>query len=586
MKRDKSLLKRFVTYYKPHRKLFILDMVCATTVAVIDLLFPMLTRLALNDFLPDVSEKALRPFIIFIGALVILYVFRTAIQYIVDFYGHVLGIRMEYDMRKELFGHLQKLSFKFYDENRTGKLMSRMVNDLNEMTELAHHGPEDLFISLIMLIGSFFAMIFIEWRLALCVYAFIPALIYIAIKRRTKMSRSFKEVRKKIAGVNAELESSLSGIRVSKAFANENYEIEKFDVGNMKFRGSKDEAYKNMAIFMSAMGFLTNILNVIVIGVGGYLIYKGNMNYADLIAFTLYVNAFLVPIRKLTQFVQQFESGMTGFERFIEIMEVKPDITDHVKAVELKDVNGNIVFDSVSFSYNHSEKILEKIDLKVQHGKTLALVGPSGGGKTTLCHLIPRFYEISDGSISIDGVDIRQIKLDSLRNHIGLVSQDVFLFAGSIRENILYGGLNASEDEMIEAAKKAQIHEFISGLEEGYNTNIGERGVRLSGGQKQRISIARVFLKNPEILILDEATSALDNETEVLIQKALEELSKGRTTIVIAHRLSTIKNADQIVVITESGVEEQGTHEELLAKNRLYTKLYQAQFKGYIPDEL
>lgn len=582
----KPLIKRFAGYYKPHLSLFILDMICATTVAVIDLVFPMFTRSILKNYIPNLGDMndGLRTFILIIGGLVLLYGIRTGVQFIVDFYGHILGVRMEYDMRKELFAHLQKLSFKFYDENRTGKLMSRMINDLNEMTELAHHGPEDLFISLVMLIGSFFAMLFIEWRLALSVYVFIPLLIYAAINRRTKMSRSFRDVKKKIAGVNADLESSLSGIRVSKAFANESYEIEKFDKGNVKFRGSKDEAYRNMAVFMSVMGFLTNILNVVVIGVGGYLIYLGQMDYADLIAFTLYVNAFLVPIRKLTQFVQQFESGMTGFERFVEIMDVEPEIKDAKNAVDLKAVKGQIAFKDVDFSYNHEESVLKGIDLKIDEGKTMALVGPSGGGKTTLCHLIPRFYDIQGGSITIDGFDIRQVKMTSLRENIGLVSQDVFLFAGTIRENILYGRIDADEDAMIQAAKNARIHDFVMSLENGYDTYIGERGIRLSGGQKQRISIARVFLKNPKILILDEATSALDNETEVLIQKALEVLSKGRTTIVIAHRLSTIKNADEIVVISEEGIIEQGAHETLLAKEGLYAKLYHAQFKGYIPD--
>ncbi len=582
----KTLFKRFASYYKPHLSLFMLDMFCATTVAVIDLVFPMITRGILKDFIPNIGNTSggLRTFLLIIIGLVILYGIRTGVQFIVDFYGHILGVRMEYDMRKELFAHLQKLSFKFYDENRTGKLMSRMINDLNEMTELAHHGPEDLFISLVMLVGAFFAMLFIEWRLALSIYFFIPLLIYAAINRRTKMSRSFREVKKKIAGVNADLESSLSGIRVSKAFANEDYEIEKFDKGNMRFRGSKDEAYRNMAVFMSVMGYLTNILNVVVIGVGGYLIYLGQMDYADLIAFTLYVNAFLVPIRKLTQFVQQFESGMTGFERFVEIIDVEPEIKDVKNAIILEGVKGRISFNDVVFSYNHEEAVLKGIRLDIDEGKTMALVGPSGGGKTTLCHLIPRFYDVQKGSITIDGIDIRQVTMTSLRENIGLVSQDIFLFAGSIRENVLYGRIDASEEDMIRAAKNARIHDFIMSLEDGYDTYIGERGIRLSGGQKQRISIARVFLKNPKILILDEATSALDNETELLIQKALEVLSKGRTTIVIAHRLSTIKNADEIVVISEEGIIEQGDHETLLAMNKVYANLYRAQFKGYIPD--
>ncbi len=583
-----GVLKRFIAYYKPHKKLFLLDMFCAFLIAGIDLIFPMLTRKALQDYLPDMAQanSDFRFYLIFVGALILLYVVRTVFQYIVDFYGHILGVRMEYDMRKELFAHLQKLSFKFYDKTRTGHIMSRMINDLNEMTELAHHGPEDLFISIIMLVGSFFALIIIEWRLALSVYIFIPILIVFAIKRRTKMSRSFKAVKEKIAGVNANLESSLSGIRVAQSFTNEDYEIDKFDEGNLTFRGAKDYAYKNMAIFLSGMGFLTNILNVVVLGVGGYFIYIGDMDYADLIAFTLYVNSFLQPVRRLTQFVQQFESGMTGFERFIEILDEEPEIADRPGAIDLEDVTGHIEFKDVSFSYNNHEKILQNIDLTIEAGKTFALVGPSGGGKTTLCHLIPRFYEIDKGALLLDHKDIRDIKMASLRGHIGLVSQDVFLFAGTIRENILYGRITATEDEMIEAAKNAKIHDFIMNLPKGYDTNIGERGIRLSGGQKQRISIARVFLKNPKILILDEATSALDNTTEQMIQEALDKLSKGRTTIVIAHRLSTIQNADQIVVITEDGIVEKGTHSELIDNKKLYAKLYQAQFKGYLPDSI
>ncbi len=586
--RESSNLKRFATYYKPHMGLFILDMVCALLIAGIDLAFPMLTRQAINGFLPSIGSGTgeFRPYLVFIIALVGLYIFRTGLQFIVDFYGHMLGIRMEYEMRKELFGHLQKLSFKFYDKTRTGHIMSRMMNDLNEMTELAHHGPEDLFLSTIMLAGSFILLLFIEWRLALSVYIFVPLLIWFAIKRRGKMSASFKEVKQKIAGVNADLESSISGIRVSKAFTNEDYEIEKFDSGNLIFRSSKDEAYRNMAVFMSGMSFMTNILNVIVLGVGGFFIYRGEMGYGDLTAFILYVNNFLVPVRRLTQFVQQYEAGMTGFERFLEIIDEEPDIKDRKNAVTLKNVKGAIEFDQVSFGYDDDEKVLDHISLKVPVGKTLALVGPSGGGKTTLCHLIPRFYEVTGGSIRLDGKDIRDIKMSDLRGHIGLVSQDVFLFAGTIRENIQYGRRDATEGDIIEAAKNAQIHDFIMSLPGGYDTNIGERGIRLSGGQKQRISIARVFLKDPAILILDEATSALDNETEILIQQALEQLSKGRTSLVIAHRLSTIKNAHEIVVINEEGIVEQGRHEVLLEEGGIYANLYKAQFKGYIPDKL
>lgn len=575
----------FMNYYKPHWKLFMIDMICATLMVSVDLAFPMLSRLVLNDYLP--TEVAhLSTFFLFIGFFVLIFVIRTGLQFVVDYWGHILGVRMEYDMRKDLFAHLQKLSFKYYDKTRTGHIMSRMVNDLNEMSELAHHGPEDLFLSAMMLTGSFFLMLSINWKLALAVYLFIPLLVIFAIKQRQKMSNGFKAVKQNLAGINAELESSISGIRVAKSFANELHEINKFDKNNNLFRVAKNGAYFNMAIFMSGIFLITSVLNIVVLGVGGYLIYLGEMNYADLIAFTLYVNAFLVPIRRLTGFVQQYESGMAGFERFIEIMSIEPEIKDVKHAVELNNPKGDIRFENVSFSYNNHETVLQDIDLEVTPGHTLALVGPSGGGKTTMCHLIPRFYEVDSGRITIDGTDIKEIKMTSLRRNIGLVSQDVFLFAGTIRDNILYGRPGASEEAMIEAAKNAEIHDFIEGLEEGYDTLVGERGIRLSGGQKQRMSIARVFLKNPPILILDEATSALDNETEVKVQNALEKLASGRTTMVIAHRLSTVKNADEIVVITEDGIVEKGVHDKLLASDGIYSRLYKAQFKGYIPDEI
>jgi ATP-binding cassette subfamily B protein len=581
--KNKKILKRFISYYKPHKNLFILDMICAFLIAVIDLSVPMVSRHALKKY---VAESQFRLFFLAILFLLGLYIIRGIFQYIVDYWGHILGVRMEYDMRRDLFGHLQTLSFRYYDKTRTGHIMSRMINDLNEITELAHHGPEDLFLSLILLIGAFFAMLVMEWRLAIAVYIFIPFLLFFAIKQRTKMSKGFKDVKKKIANVNAQLESSISGIRVSKAFANEEYEMDKFTDGNNKFRKSKNTAYRNMAVFSVGMGFITRLLNLVVIGFGGYLVIKEQMTMMDLLAFVLYVNAFLQPIRRLTNFVQQFESGMTGFERFNEIMEINPLINDSISAKDLKEVEGNINFNKVTFSYNDNEKVLNDINLNIESGKTLALVGPSGGGKTTLCHLIPRFYEVDEGQITIDSINIKDIKVKSLRNNIGLVSQDVFLFAGTIKDNILYGNINASEEQIIKAAKNAEIHEFIMGLPDGYDTNVGERGIRLSGGQKQRISIARVFLKNPPILILDEATSALDNETEIKIQRALEKLSKGRTTLVIAHRLSTIKNADEIVVINEDGIVEKGTHDELLEQKGVYEKLYKAQFKGYIPDEI
>lgn len=582
-KSNKALLKRFIPYYKPHTNLLILDLACAFMLSAIDLAFPMLTKIALNDYLPDERFQA---FFTVVFALLVLFTFRTLFQYIIDYWGHILGVRIEYDLRKELFEHLQTLSFKFYDKTRTGHIMSRMINDLNEITEMAHHGPEDLFISIIMFLGSFGAMLYMNWKLAIAIYIMLPILILFAVKSRKKMNEGFRQVKIKLADVNAELESSISGVRVAKAFTNEIYEINKFNQNNEKFKFSKNDAYKSMSIFSSGVTFMTNLMYVVALGFGGYLIYIGDMTIVELLAFTLYINAFLTPIKRISGFTQQFEMGITGFERFVELMDTEPLIVDALEASTLKSVKGDIEFEKVTFSYNDHETVLSDISLLIPSGKTLALVGPSGGGKTTLCHLIPRFYDIDSGCITVDGTDIRSIKVGDLRRHIGRVSQDVFLFASNIRDNIMYGNVEATEEEMIKAAKSAEIHEFIMGLPEGYDTLVGERGLRLSGGQKQRISIARVFLKNPEILILDEATSALDNETEVKIQKALAKLSEGRTTLVIAHRLSTIQNADEIVVISEEGIVEQGNHEQLILNGALYEKLYHAQFKGYIPDEL
>ncbi len=577
------MIKRFITYYRPHMKLFILDLVCAFSIAAIDLVFPMATELLIDDIIPNGKIRSL---LIIMGTLLVLYVLRAIFNYVVNYWGHVVGVRMEYSMRKDLFSHLQTLPFSFYDNTRTGHIMSRIVNDLREIAELAHHGPEDIFLSFVMLIGSFIILIRVEWRLTLIIFSCIPIMIWFALYKSRKMYTAFRTVKKKIANVNAQLENSISGIRVAKSFTNESFEIEKFDLGNEEFKASREFAFKSMAEFFTGIHFMLNILNVIVVGVGGIFVYKGIIVIGELVAFLLYVNFFMQPIRRLTQFAQQFQAGMTGFERFVEIMNVKPDIVDKEGAVDLEDVKGMIELKDVTFSYNDKESILSNINLSIESGKTLALVGPSGGGKTTLCHLIPRFYDVDNGKIVIDGVDIKDVTLKSLRKNIGLVQQDVFLFTGTIKDNIIYGRPDASDDEIIEAAKKANIHEFITTLPNGYNTYIGEKGIRLSGGQKQRISIARVFLKNPPILILDEATSALDNETEIKIQTALNELSKGRTTLVIAHRLSTIKNADEIVVLTDKGIQEKGNHDELIKRNGLYAKLYKAQFKGYIPDEV
>jgi len=577
------MLKKFISYYKPYWKLFALDMSCAFLIAAIDLAFPLITRQFINDIIPN---GKLRVFYIFIIALLVLAVIRAVLNYIIDYWGHMVGTRMERDMRRDLFEHLQTLSFDYFDNIKTGHIMSRIVNDLREISELAHHGPEDLFLSLVMLIGSFIILTTIEWRLTLIIYSFLPLLIWYATLKRKKMAGAFRSVRKRIANVNAQLENSISGIRVAKSFTNEEYEIEKFNEGNREFNSSREFAYKVMAEFFAGIFFLSNILNIITLSVGGFFVYRGYINIGDLVAYLLYINFFLQPIRKLTNFTQQFQDGMTGFERFVEIMKVKPSIVDNKDAVILKEIKGKIEFKNVAFKYSEEKFVLSNIDLAIMPGETMALVGPSGGGKTTLCQLIPRFYEVNGGEILVDGINIKDIKMKSLRENIGLVQQDIFLFTGSIKENILYGKPNSEDVEVEKAAKNANIHDFIMSLPEGYDSYIGEKGIKLSGGQKQRISLARAFLKNPAILILDEATSALDSETEIIIQQALEKLTVGRTVLVIAHRLSTIKNANQIVVLTDEGIKEKGNHDELIAKDGLYTKLYNAQFRGFIPDEI
>lgn len=577
------MFKKFIKYYRPHIKLFMLDMACAFLAAGADLFYPMISRRIIDDVIPNRQIDMLYKLSLF---LVILYLLKLLFNYTVEYWGHVVGVRMQYDMRKEVFSHLQELPFSYFDDNKTGHIMSRIVNDLMEVSELAHHGPEDLFISFVMILGSFAALCTIDWRLTIIVFAFVPIMFWFAIKKRVKMGNAFREVRKKVANVNAQLENSISGIRVAKSFTNEEYEMDKFDEGNNKFRESREFAYKAMAEFFSGIHFLIDILNVIVILAGGIFTYKNLITPGELVAYLLYINLFMQPVRRLTSFIEQYQTGMTGFERFIEIMEIEPDIKDNEGAEELKNIKGEIEFNNVTFNYDDKKSILSNMNLKVEAGKTLAFVGPSGGGKTTLCHLIPRFYEINEGDIFIDGKSIKNLTLKSLRKNIGMVQQEVFLFTGTIKENILYGNPDAKDEEVIEAAKNANIHEFIMNLPDGYDTYVGERGIKLSGGQKQRISIARVFLKNPPILILDEATSALDNATEIIIQQSLEKLSKDRTTIVVAHRLSTIKSADEIVVLTSNGVEERGPHEELLNNNGIYSKLYNAQFKGYIPDEI
>ena len=574
--KPQGAVKAFLSYFRPHKGLFALDIVCALFIAGIDLAFPLVTRYAMNSLLP---ESRYTVFFVVMGALVLAYVLRGVFDYIVAYWGHTLGVRMEADMRRDLFTHLQKLSFRFYDKHRTGQLMSRVTTDLFDITELAHHGPEDLFISVVTIIGAFIVMLTISWPLALVLIFLVPVGVLFMMMQRKRMLSASQKVKERTAGINAGLESSISGARVAKAFTNEAYEIDKFMESNEHFKKSKGEFYSAMGIFSSGMSFFTNLFNVAVIAVGGYLIMRREFDYIGLVTFTLYVGVFLQPIRRLTSLMEVLTSGIAGFKRFRELLSEKPDITDAPDAAELKDVRGAIEFDNVSFSYNDHTKVLSGLSLNIRAGRTLALVGPSGGGKTTLCHLIPRFYEATGGSIRIDGKDIKSVTLLSLRQNIGIVSQDVFLFAGSVKENIRYGRIDATDAEIIEAAKRAEIHDMIMDMEHGYDTQVGERGVRLSGGQKQRISIARIFLKNPPILILDEATSALDTITEAKIQQSFEELSRGRTTLVIAHRLSTVKNADEIIVIGEEGVIERGTHDALLEKGGEYARLYNSQFR-------
>lgn len=575
------MLKRFVSYYKPHIGMFLLDMACALFISAVDIVYPLLSRTALYDYLQPEAPKY-RAFFVLIAFCVLLYVLRTVATYIVTFFGHRLGVKIEADMRRDAFSHLQKLGFSFYDKSRTGKLLSRCTNDLFDVTELAHHGPEDVFISVVTFIGSFTAMLFIEWRLALVLIALVPIMLFFVMKLRRHMNKTSRQVKEGMAIVNADIESSISGARVAKAFTNEKYEIEKFERGNRIFVDSKSAYYKTMGAFNSGMEFFTSILNVVVLGLSGFLIMQGRMDLTTLVIFLMYVSSFVTPIRKLSAFAEQYAMGMAGFKRFTELLDTEPDIKDSEGAVELKNARGDILFDHVTFSYGEDKKnVLENICLNIKHGTTLALVGPSGGGKTTLCHLLPRFYDVSSGKIYVDGKEIHDITLESLRKNIGIVQQDVFLFAASIKDNIRYGKIDATDEEIINAAIAAEIHDDIMNMPDGYDTIVGERGITLSGGQKQRVSIARIFLKNPPILILDEATSALDSATEARITEAFDRLSRGRTTLVIAHRLSTIRNADEIVVIGEHGIIEAGTHDELMRLDGEYRKLNDAQNRFY-----
>jgi ATP-binding cassette subfamily B protein len=558
-----------------------IDFSCAFAMAGLDLVFPVAVQRVIDGILP---QRDLDLFFRICAGLLGLYLLRALLQYIVDYWGHVLGVRMEYDMRQDLFDHIQKLSFRYFDNTKTGHIMSRLVNDLNEISELAHHGPEDLFIAAVTLCGAFIIMITINWQLTLLAFMIVPVMIWFAVVKNKQMQDTFRDVRLKVADINARVEDSISGVRVVKSFTNEWYEKEKFERDNRNFRRSKQRSFRVMAQFFSGVNFFSNLINLVVLSFGGYFVYRGQITLGTLVGFLLYVNMFLQPVRRISILVETYQRGMAGFHRFVETLQIKPDIVDRKDARPAGRLRGEIVFDRVTFSYNRDRSIIENVSLHIAPGETVALVGPSGAGKTTICNLIPRFYDVQKGSIRIDGVDVRDFTQRSLRQNIGIVQQDVFLFTGTIRENIAYGKIDTTDEEIIAAAKQANAHEFIMELEKGYDTYAGERGVMLSGGQRQRIAIARIFLKNPPILILDEATSALDSETEAVIQDALFKLSQNRTTLVIAHRLATVRRADRILVLTDDGIVEEGTHAQLLEKDGYYARLYRAQFAGFIPD--
>lgn len=571
---QKGMFSIFLSFFKPHRGLFFLDMVCALFVALVDLAYPVISRKAINTLLPNLQYKT---FFVVMGIVVLAYVVRSLLYYVITYWGHTFGIRVEADVREALFTHMQTLGFDFYDRNRTGHLMSRLTTDLFEITELAHHGPEDLFIAIVTITGALIVMFTIEWRLALVVCVLIPVAVFVIMSRRRAMGRASRLVKQKVGVINADIESCLSGMRTAKAFANESVEAEKFRRSNETYKGSKKYFYQEMGIFNSSMEFFVSILSVAVVTVGGALIMQGRMDVVDLLTFTLYITTFVNPIRKLANFAEMFANGTAGLERFVEIMRTEPALDDAPDAKELSKVNGAIDVDHVSFAYEGELDVLHDVSLHVNPGETIAVVGPSGGGKSTLCQLIPRFYDVAGGSIRVDGQDVRAVTQQSLRRAIGVVQQDVFLFADSILENIRYGRPDASMDEIVAAAKRAEIYDDIMAMPDGFDTYVGERGTLLSGGQKQRISIARVFLKDPSILILDEATSALDSMTEAKIQHAFDELAKNRTTLIIAHRLSTIRAASRIVVIVDGKIAEQGTHAELTALNGTYAALCRTQ---------
>ena len=574
-KKTPGLVRRFISYYRPHRLIFTLDMLASVTMALIGLVYPMVTRRMLNDLIPN---RMYRMIIIFGLTLLGLYFVRMLLNFFIQYYGHVMGVRMQAEMRSDMFSHLEKLPYSFYDNHETGKIMSRMTNDLMDISELAHHGPENILISSISVVAAFIYLSTINIWLTLIIFACVPFLLIISGLLRKKMRDAFKKSREAVAEINASLESSISGIRVTKAFTNAGREQEKFEVGNGEFMKARSKAYRAMGQFHSATSFVTDIFNVVVLIAGGIFLYNGKISFGDYSAFIVSVGLFINPVTTLINFMEQYQNGVTGFARFVEIMDALPE-RDDAGAEDISSVDGRIEFRGVTYSYEEGGEVLRDVSLVIGKGKKFALVGPSGGGKTTICHLIPRFYDVKQGQILIDGRDVHSFTSESLRRAIGIVQQDIYLFNASVRENILYGRLDATEEEVVEAAKRANIHDYIMTLEKGYDTVIGERGVKLSGGQKQRLSIARVFLKDPPILILDEATSALDNTTEILIQNALDELCKGRTTLVVAHRLSTVKNADEIAVISGGRVIEQGTHDQLIEEDGVYAGLYRLQFR-------
>lgn len=575
-----KLLKKFIGYYRPYKKIFFFDLFCAAVISMIDLIYPQILRQGANTIFVQEKSVILRVLPLLAAGLLVMYIIQALCKYYVNCQGHVMGAMMERDMRRELFEHYEKLTFSYYDNNNSGQMMSRLVSDLFDISEFAHHGPENLFISLIKIIGSFVFLTVINWRLAIPLFVIVIVMVIFSSIQSKKMHATFLDNRKKIGDINARLQDTLSGIRVVQSFANEEIEKKKFASSNENFLTSKKENYRCMGSFSAWNIFFQGLMYLTVLVFGGYLISQDKMEPADLAMYALYIGIFVSPIQILVELTEMIQKGLSGFRRFSAIMETEPDIEDAEDARELTKVKGNVNYDHVTFRYNDDEPVLSDVSFSIPAGRSIALVGPSGGGKTTICSLLPRFYELTGGKITIDGEDIKEFTLQSLRKNIGIVQQDVYLFCGTVRENIAYGKPDASDEEIVEAAKNANIHDFIMSLPDGYDTFVGERGTRLSGGQKQRISIARVFLKNPPILILDEATSALDNESERHIQKSLEELSKNRTTITIAHRLSTIRGADEIIVITENGIAERGSHDELMKTDGIYAKYYRMQFEA------